>query len=205
MPGNTGKARAFAFIIYPESWPTWERDLRGLHMPVVVSPVHDRDVFEEDDEETGAIIGELKKPHRHGIISWSGPVTLRNALNTLAPFGIEYVEPIGSYQGYCRYLCHMDDPDKAQYDRNDIVCLGGAVPDFEKKLTNAEMLEQRDRIIDWCVSHQVCEYAELVDAARNEYPDWRQDVYNNTVFWRGYLGSRRHLARCELEGVTHRG
>ena len=79
MAGKSGKARAFAFIIYPESWPTWEQDLRGLHMPVVVSPVHDRDVTED---------GEPKKPHRHGIISWGNATTLRNALNTLAPFGI---------------------------------------------------------------------------------------------------------------------
>lgn len=188
MAGKSGKARAFAFIIYPESWPTWEQDLRGLHMPVVVSPVHDRDVTEE---------GEPKKPHHHGIISWSGPVTMRNALNTLAPFGIEYVEPVGSYPGYCRYLCHMDDPDKAQYDVADVVCFGGAVPDFERKLTASEMFAQRDEIMAMCEENGVMEYADLCDFCRYHRPDWRQDVYMNTVFWRGYFASVR--SRCATD------
>lgn len=188
MAGNTGKARAFAFIIYPESWPTWEQDLRGLHMPIVVSPIHDRDVTEE---------GEPKKPHHHGIISWGNATTLRNALNTLAPFGIEYIEPVGSYQGYCRYLCHMDDPDKAQYDVADVVCMGGAVPDFERKLTASEMFAQRDEIMAMCEENGVTEYADLCDFCRYHRPDWRQDVYMNTVFWRGYFASVR--SRCATD------
>lgn len=193
MAGKTGKARAFAFIIYPESWPTWERDLRGLHMPVVVSPAHDRDVYAEDGDEHSA--GDVKKAHRHAIISWGNATTVNAALSLLEPFGVHHVEPIGSYSSYCRYLCHMDDPDKAQYDVADVVCLSGGVPDFERKLTDSEFFAQRDEIIALCDENGVTEYADLCDYCRLHRPDWRQDVYRHTIFWRGYLGSKRNSNR----------
>lgn len=194
MAGSAGKGRAFAFLIYPDSWPTWESDLRKLHMPIVVSPLHDRDVWTDDDESRDPehVAGEPKKPHRHAIISWGNPTTLRNALSTLAPFGVTYVEPVGSYPGYCRYLCHMDDPDKAQYDPEDVVCLGGAAPDYERKLTHSEVLAQRDEIMELCEENGVVEYADLCDFCRKHRPDWRHDVYDHTVFWRGYFASLRN-------------
>lgn len=182
MAGRAGKARAFAFLIYPDSWPTWEKDLRGLHMPIVVSPIHDSDVTED---------GELKKPHYHGIVSWGNATTMNAALNLLEPFGVRHVEPVGSYSAYCRYLCHMDDPDKAQYDAADVVCLSGGVPDFERKLTESEMLAQRDEIMALCEGNGVVEYADLCDFCRYHRPDWRQDVYTHTIFWRGYFASAR--------------
>lgn len=189
MAGKAGKSRAWAFLIYPESWPTWMEDLRGLHMPVVVSPPHDRDVYDADGD--GHKAGELKKTHRHGILSWNGPASMAAALALLAPFGVKYVEPVGSYAGYCRYLCHLDDPDKAQYDPAEIVCLSGAAPDLERKLTDSEMLAQRDEIMAMCEENGVMEYADLCDFCRYHRPDWRQDVYTHTVFWRGYFASAR--------------
>lgn len=197
MAGKTGKARAFAFLIYPESWETWERDLKTLHMPIVVSPLHDRDVWTDEDEKENSehVAGELKKPHRHAIISWGNATTINAAVTMLAPFGINYVEPVGSYPGYCRYLAHLDDPDKAQYDPAEVVCIGGGVPDFEKKLTESELMQQRDEIMALCEENGVDEYADLCDFCRYHRPDWRQDVYRNTVFWRGYFSSVRHRRR----------
>lgn len=162
-------------------------------MPIVVSPLHDKDRFSDEDEAENSEhkAGELKKKHHHAIISWGNPTTLNNALNTLRPFGINHVEPIGSYPGYCRYLCHLDDPDKAQYDPDDVVCFGGAVPDYERKLTDAEFFAQRDEIMALCEENGVEEYYDLCEFVRQHRPDWRADVYRHTVFWRGYFGSKR--------------
>ena len=41
------------------------------------------------------------------------------------------------------------------------------------------------------------EYADLCDFCRYHRPDWRQDVYMNTVFWRGYFASVR--SRCATD------
>lgn len=189
MARRTGKTRAWAFLIYPDSWPSWEDDLRGLHMPVLVSPPHDRDVYEEDGD--GHRAGDTKKIHRHAVVSWNGPASMNAALSLLEPFGVKYVEPVGSYPAYCRYLCHLDDPDKAQYDPSDVVCISGAVPDFERKLTDSEMLAMRDEILNACEENGIVEYADLCDYCRYHRQDWRQDVYTHTIFWRGYFASVR--------------
>lgn len=195
MAGKTGKARAFAFLIYPESWPTWRHDLSGLHMPVVVSPLHDRDVWTDEDElnDPEHVAGTAKKPHRHAIISWGNATTIRAALNMLDPW-VKYVEPVGSYSGYCRYLLHLDDEDKARYDATDVVCLSGAVPDYERKLTDSEVLAQRAEIRQFCDDNDMDEYADLVDFCFTRKPDWAREVSGNTIFWRGYLESARHRA-----------
>lgn len=195
MANKSGKARAFAFLIYPESWQTWESDLKALHMPIVVSPLHDRDVWTEADEEQSPehVAGTPKKPHRHAIISWGNSTTIKAVLNVLEPYGVQYVDPVGSYSAYCRYLLHLDDPEKAQYDSLDVVCISGGIPDFERKLTRSEMLAQRDEIMELCVDNCIVEYAILCGYCKDHRPDWREEVYTNTVFWRGYLSSLRHM------------
>lgn len=201
MASKTGKARAFAFLIYEDSWPTWETDLKGLHMPAVVSPVHDRDVYEEDDKDLGHIAGEVKKAHRHAILSWGNTTTYKNALATLEPFGVTHVEPVTSYSGYCRYLAHLDDPDKAQYDPADIVTFGGAVPDLSRKLNSAEVADMRNQILEFIRAAQVTEYADLVyHTLDNGLFEWTNYVETHTVFLQGVLSSVRHsLAMGELE------
>ena len=35
-------------------------------------------------------------------------------------------EMVNSARGYARYLCHLDNPEKAQYDPAEVRCMGGA-------------------------------------------------------------------------------
>lgn len=34
-------------------------------------------------------------------------------------------ESVISLRGYARYLCHLDNPEKAQYEKSDVMSLGG--------------------------------------------------------------------------------
>lgn len=177
------KSRAFAFLVYPDSWPNWRADLESIHMPIVVSPLHDKDLMDD---------GTPKKPHYHAVLSWGNTVALTAPLRLLAPFGVEHVEPLGSYSSYCRYLLHLDNPEKAQYDVSDIVCLNGGSPDFDKQMSAVEKRELRTEIVKSCRENGVCEYADLVEYAISRRPDWLSDVYSATIFWRGYFASVRN-------------
>jgi hypothetical protein len=177
------KSRSFAFLIYPESWPSWRDDLESLHVPIVVSPLHDKDLTDD---------GSPKKPHFHAIISWGNSVALTAPLHLLEPFGVEHVEPLSSFSAYCRYLLHLDNPDKAQYQLSDVVCLSGGSPDFTKQLSAADRCELRTEILKSCRENGVCEYADLVEFAVDEKPAWLSDVYSATIFWRGYFASVRN-------------
>lgn len=53
------RSNKWAFLIYEESAPdNYLEILNGLHVPFVLSPWHDKDIY------SGT--GELKKSHKHG-------------------------------------------------------------------------------------------------------------------------------------------
>jgi hypothetical protein len=92
--------------------------LADTHIPAFISPLHDRDVDGN---------GELKKPHHHIEIMMDGPITQKRANEIIEPFcGTKSAEYIHSLRGYTRYLCHLDNPEKAQYDPAEIIALNGA-------------------------------------------------------------------------------
>lgn len=78
---------------------------------------------------------EEKKPHYHLIAAYPGPITRRamyfkwgivldnraNAAN---------VQPIGSFSGMCRYMLHLDDPEKHTYTKECLKDFNGFTPDY---------------------------------------------------------------------------
>ena len=51
----------------------------------------------------------------------------------LGPDRVKHYEMVNSTRGYARYLCHMDNPEKAPYSKDDVVSLGGA--DYEEVIS----------------------------------------------------------------------
>ena len=112
------KSRYWSFIVYPESVLTdWEEVLCKLGCVFAVSPLHDRDINAN---------GEVKKPHYHVLVQFDGPTTYKNVKESICDVvGGTIPQRTISLRGYYRYLCHLDNPEKAQYDINDIKCYGG--------------------------------------------------------------------------------
>lgn len=91
--------------------------MADLHIPVLISPLHDKDVTPD---------GEIKKAHYHVIIMYGGVKTAAQAEAIIKKIGGVGVVPINHLPAYARYLIHLDDPDKAQYDVHDVTALSGA-------------------------------------------------------------------------------
>lgn len=114
------KSKYFCFVLYPDS-KTYDVDkiinsLAEEHLTFAVSPIHDRD-FEDD--------GSPKKGHYHLLLAYSSATTLSNIRAWLKACGmpesdLHSVRVCASGVGYFRYLTHKDNPEKAQYDDNDI-------------------------------------------------------------------------------------
>ena len=187
------RSRVFAFELYPESAPDeWIKLLEGLHIPTAISPLHDKDKDED---------GKFKKAHWHIVFYFDGKKTVSQVLQYLAPLGVKHVEAINNTRSYNRYLCHLDNPDKAQYDRADIVLLNGARPDFSIPLTSEDVARIRKEIVDWIEEYSIVEYAELVLYASHERPDdWLEYVAHNTIFLNGFIRSIRHTMRSRDGG-----
>lgn len=175
------KARNFAFIMYPESMPDdWEKILGDWHIKILISPLHDADVNADESE---------KKPHYHVIIIFDGPATAARAQAVADSVCGTIILPVASLRSYARYLCHMDNPEKAQYDVCEVRCMGqvdyldivASAADVDAIITEMEQ---------WCDENGVFSYAQLCRYARNEKPQWARILRHRcTVHMKAYLQS----------------
>ena len=116
--------RNFATVLYTDSMPDNVFDLLAdLHVPLAVSPLHDRDLREDGSQE-------FKKPHYHVLFCLDGKITETRAREMIRSFGGVGFEQVRSKKAYQRYLCHLDDFDKAQYNPSDIMLFGGLCLDL---------------------------------------------------------------------------
>ena len=120
MAMSSNKSKYFCCILYPDS-STYNVDkviksLAEEHLTFAVSPIHDKDVFED---------GTPKKAHYHLLFAYPSATTLNNIRSWINICGLpeselHSVRVCASGVGYFRYLTHKDNPEKAQYNSNDI-------------------------------------------------------------------------------------
>jgi len=176
------RTKNWATIVYPESAPlNWIDILEEEHIPALISPLHDKDLDKN---------GKTKKPHHHVILLFDGLKTEEQAKEIFTLIGGVGIEKIKSLKSYTRYLCHLDNTKKAQYDTADIIELSGA--DFEYASKTAQGKYQAIReMIDFCDEHLIDSYAELILYAKDNREDWFQTLCDSgTVTIVQYMKSR---------------
>lgn len=190
MAEKNVKKRNWAFVLYPESAPkNWKEMLAQSGVQCAISPLHDRDVNPT---------GEPKKPHYHVILVYGNPTTYSNVKSlTNGRLGQTIPQPLEQVQGYYRYLTHDDNPEKAQYSKNDIEHLNGFDIREFVELSKSEVIRIKREIQAFIRDNQIYEYADLMDLlmdAGEEMADHYEVAANNTVFFDRYLSSRRFRA-----------
>lgn len=178
----TKRTRNYATVVYPESAPKdWFDILAGFMVPCFVSPLHNLDVNPFD--------GEIKKPHYHVIIMFDSVKTIEQAKELFSEIGGVGVEIVNSIRGYARYLCHLDNPEKHQYDKSQVQSLFGA--DYEETIGLAldRYIAIRE-MIDFCRTNGIVSYAQLMHYAMDNRHDWFRVLCDNgTVVVKEYLKS----------------
>lgn len=177
-----GRYRNFATVVYPESAPSNWFDIIGeAKIPVLVSPLHDVDI------NPG---GEPKKPHYHVIVAYEGKKSLEQVTQFFSSFGGVGLEIVQSLRGYSRYLCHLDNPEKAQYNTSDVRSFGGI--DFNEIISlNSDRYRALGELIDFCELNDIQSFSELVVYSRIHRPDWFKLLADNSaIFVSQYLKSR---------------
>lgn len=161
---GTGRTRNYGTIVYQESAPPdWLSIAADFKIPMFVSPLHKDDV----DENTG----ELKKPHWHVMIMFDSVKTREQAAELFDQIGGVGVEVVQVLRSYARYLCHLDQPDKAQYSVDDVRCFGGA--DYITLIGMAtDKYKAIGEMLDYLDLHTDMTYYELLMYARQERFDW---------------------------------
>lgn len=175
------RKRNFATVVYPDSAPDgWRQILAGYFVPAFVSPLHDKDIN---------ATGEPKKPHYHVLLMFEGKKSedqVKVIFDSIGGVGLEKVE---SLRGYARYLCHLDNPEKAQYNPSDVESIGGSDYSYTIGIV-ADKYKAVREMIAFCKSNGIVSYAELLEYAAVEQDTWFRVLCDNgTVVMKEYLKS----------------
>lgn len=193
-----GRARNFACVVYPESAPSdWLDTIAELKIPIMVSPLHDKDTNPSRLPNGNP---EPKKPHYHVMACFEGNKTVEQAKSIFEQFGGVGCEIVSSLRGYARYLCHLDNPEKAQYNIDDVKAFGGA--DFVTAIgLPTDKYKAIGEMMDWCVSENILSYSELLIHARTFHSDWFRVLCDNgTMVMKEFLKSRKwELEQAEIQ------
>ena len=162
------KSKYFCAVLYPDSH-TYDfnkiiKSLADEHFTFAVSPIHDRDI---------EVNGSLKKGHYHLLLAYPSATTLNNIRDWFNVCGLpesdlHSVRICASGVGYFRYLTHMDNPEKAQYNVNDVRVFNDSDCIFKKfSKTASDKIDDLARIfqivdeLDTISFHSLVQYLML--------------------------------------------
>jgi hypothetical protein len=179
----TTRTRNYATVVYMDSAPSnWLEILESLFVPTFISPYHNLDVNPT---------GEIKKPHYHVLMMYDSVKTREQAAENFSKFGGVGCEVVNSTRGYARYLCHLDNPDKHQYDIDEVRSLCGA--DYISTITLAsDKYQIIGEMQDFCERYDISSFYLLCNYARKNRTDWYRSLCDNSSYYiKEYLKSRQ--------------
>lgn len=175
MADKNGRSRTrnYACIVYPESAPAdWVDILSGFHVGALVSPLHDKDLNKDKS---------LKKPHYHVILIFDSVKSIDQAKEIFDAIGGVGCEAVKCLQGYARYLCHLDEADKAHYPMEEILQVCG-VNYVEIIELSSDRLEVLMDIISYCKEEGIVEFNRLIDYCLQENHGWFRVISESGVY-----------------------
>lgn len=176
------KARHWTFLVYPDSINVdWIDQLIETGLPFAISPLHDKDINAD---------GSIKKPHYHVVITFDGPTTFNNVKCLTESINATIPKRVMSLRGMYRYLSHLDNPDKFQYNVKDIQ----EYNNFHIDMTESEITIAKAKIVDYLIDSNIKQYAELVNyyLSIGDYDSFRI-VSTNTFFFSKYIDSKNKI------------
>lgn len=163
-------------IVYPESAPEdWKEKLRNKGYELAISPLHDKDKWEHDSPEKevmcedGTMLhiekgllykkGDLKKAHWHIIVKVDVRTSFREMDEELQNLlKCPRIQKCRSLKGAYEYFMHLNNPERYQYDRDEIEEYNG----FTLEPNAREKTEILQDIMRTCEEECIEDFSELV-------------------------------------------
>ena len=188
------RARTWTFVLYEESAPeNWRDMLDEQHIQWVESPWHDKDMNAN---------GEPKKKHKHILLMFSGKKSYEQIKEITDSLTQPIPQRCHDARALVRYMAHLDNPEKAQYNVNDIIPHGGVDVSEMLRPSSSERYSLIRDMIDYIRSKGVTEFQDLMDyAAEEHFSDWFPLLCDNSAYIIGqYIKSQRHRALSNYKG-----
>lgn len=206
--------RAWTGICYPDSMPAnYDDYFSGLHLPVYLGPLHDCDTWTQKDQQENPdhIAGKPKKSHYHYLVVYPHGVDRETFLADFkwlnAPVNVKYVRDLVAM---VRYLVHKDDPQKAQYNPDDIKYYGGADNDLVNQLGTAEKAVALKEMRKYIVKNQIVDFWMFAMYCDDCMSSWARLLnesctYVITQFINSYRAYCKEQLREQMQQVSRAG
>ena len=182
------RTRNWTFVLYEDSAPeNWRDILDEEHIEWIESPWHDKDVNAD---------GEPKKKHKHILLMFGGVKSYEQVKEITDKLGQPIPQRTHNAKAMVRYMAHMDNPEKAQYNQADIIAHGGVDLAELLRPSCSERYSLIREMIDFVRSSGITEFQDLVDYASSErFDDWFPLLCDSSSYFIGqYIKSQRHRA-----------
>ena len=211
------KGRIFEAIQYDDSCPLEDVIFycTSRAIPVVISPLHDRDRFSPHDievhdleypDEVGKyIVGQIKKAHRHVLFCFLGYKSGKQIKEMCKDLGL--VRPVLMHDKVqrMRYLCHFDEseldsegfPYKPFYDPMEVRVVGNInyEHECEKAIDDMPVLKEIEAFVR---QEHILSFADLKDYCAVNNPVWYEAITKrNTLSMLSYLKSLAYKPKLE--------
>ena len=183
---SESRTRAWTFVLYPESAPVgWFDLLDEMHVQFAVSPLHDRDINAD---------GSLKKSHHHVLLYFDGVKSYEQIKEITDALCSPIPQRCHDAKALVRYFCHMDNPNKAQYNPSDIRAGGGFDVAEALRPSSSARYDLIAEMIAFVKDNGIMEFQDLLDYAMIEQrDDWFPLLCDNCAFVVDrYIKSQRH-------------
>lgn len=188
------RTRNWTVIAYPDDLPdTWQDMLDDKCVKWICSPLHDKDLNAD---------GQPKKPHYHLLFMFDVVKTKEQVKAIFGELygwsddsviGIATPQTVSDRCALVRYMAHLDNPSKAQYDVSAIVGHCGADPLELLKHSASEMREIVVAMEEYIDDNNITELVDFAKAIRYDHQDWHDVLCTKmTVYFNAYIRSNRH-------------
>lgn len=180
------RTRNWTIVVYPDSAPeNWREIIDDMHIEWVESPLHDCDANAD---------GTVKKAHWHILLMFGGVKTYEQVVELVEPLNCPIPTKVHNTKALVRYMAHLDNPEKRQYDVKQIVAHGGVDVADLLKPSSSEKYTYIKEMREWCDENNISEFEELFTYASNErFDDWFPLLCDSCSFVMSqFLKSKRH-------------
>lgn len=178
---NTTKGRYWTFLVFEDNIkqnPKWLKKLLDTHLRFCISPYHDKDLWSEldlqkhPDRVDEIEIGKPKKAHYHVLIHCDDNTTFKTMKELTESLGLPIPLKVIAPDGLYRYFCHQDNPEKHQYDINDIRHYNGSEPsDYLMEISRLKKLNIITELTAFITGKMFIHYADIYIGISQSFPD----------------------------------
>lgn len=184
------RSRNWVIVFYPESAPeNYEEIIRDWHVKAFLSPLHQSDINAD---------GEAKKPHFHLLLMFSGNKSVEQIQELSDQLSgvkvLQYDCAVRDCKAVARYLIHLDNPEKFQYDRTTVKSFGG-IDYLEYIETSSDVYQMMSDITDFIVDSRLFMLDMLMVYCNRYHKDWARVIMSHTIFFTALLRSVEYRLR----------